>query len=60
VRTLRVVSTINLPGLPAGTETTTDPDVPYVAGCLRAGFLIPLEPYVPADALGADAEHELE
>lgn len=44
---MKVVATINLPGLSAGMTADTDPTVPYVARCLRAGFLLPLEPYDP-------------
>jgi len=49
---MKVVATINLPGLFAGMTADTDPTVPYVARCLRAGFLLPLEPYNPDDPEG--------
>jgi hypothetical protein len=36
---VRVVASINLPGLPLGTEARVDPGDPYVAECLEHGYL---------------------
>jgi len=33
------IATVNLPGLPAGTWTLVDPDIPRVRRLLAAGFL---------------------
>lgn len=37
---IEVQATINLPGLRAGQDAWVDPEVPYIAGALRAGYLI--------------------
>lgn len=38
-----VRATVNLPRLPAGTEALVDPTIPYIAGCLDKGLLVPVE-----------------
>lgn len=60
---MRVMATVNLPGLSAGQETHVDPRVPYIEKCLRGRYLIPIseEGYplpAPPGALGVPAETE--
>ncbi len=40
---IEVRATINLPGLRAGAVVWVDPENEYVADCIEAGFLVPVE-----------------
>lgn len=37
---IHVRATINLAGLPRGAEAMVDPEDPYIAGCLKGGYLV--------------------
>lgn len=39
---LLVRSTIHLPEIGMGAVGTVDPRIPYIAGCLERGFLVPI------------------
>lgn len=41
-----VRATINLPGLRRGEEAEVDPQVPYIARCLEARYIVEIEPEV--------------
>lgn len=52
-----VRATVALPGLHAGQIVWTDPKVPFVAMCLRHGYVVVVEPDPdPADAVVDDGE----
>lgn len=38
-----VRATVNLPGLQRGKMAETDPEVPYIARCLAAGYLVEVD-----------------
>lgn len=40
---LLVRAAIHLPGFPLGAEALVDPNLPYIAGCLIAGYIVPVE-----------------
>lgn len=40
-RLIEVRAAIHLPGLPVGAVALVDPDEPYVARCLAAGYVVP-------------------
>lgn len=40
---IAVVATINLPGLRQGETGMADPSDPYVADCLRARYVVPVD-----------------
>lgn len=39
-RIVTVRATINLPGLRRGETAVVDPDIPYIADCITAGYLV--------------------
>lgn len=39
-----VRATVHLPGLAVGQTVWTDPSVPYVAMCLRTGYVVKVNP----------------
>lgn len=39
-----VRATVHLPGLAVGQRVWTDPTAPYVAMCLRAGYVVQVSP----------------
>lgn len=56
---IRVRASISLSGLSVGREARVDPTDPYIAECIRSGYLVPLEPYTaPAAPPAAPAAPE--
>lgn len=49
---IAVRATVNLAGLPAGTEALVDPDDPFIALCLERRLLVPLPPAPAAPSSG--------